>query len=91
MKQAALGGMSYANEVPQLCCHRKRRKLLFFGEGMGAYSFIFFQLNSFYRLIPDEKKTVFLDNKHFCYQSKKCRNEDFCLKVKLVQSVPDQP
>lgn len=55
-----------------------------------ACSFALLQLNSFYRLIPDEKKTV-SDNKHFCYQKKNVRDEDLYLKTESLTAVPSRP
>lgn len=64
--------ISWHVDFSQLCCHIRRRVLLFF---LGACSFVLCQLNSFHRFKPDEKKIVFLKtNKHFWYQSQNCRN-----------------
>lgn len=86
------GGMSHTiwptlmNFTPLWCNIRRR-----FSSFQVAWSFVLFQLNSFYRFSPDEKTTVFLDNKHFCYQSKTCRSGWRLLPQNEIAAVHSRP
>lgn len=64
-----------------------------FWGGGGACSFVLFQLNSAFGFIPDEKKIMCLDNINIFAINQKTveKDEDFYLKMKLLQSILDQP